>query len=43
MFPVTTFFWVYMQTLINLKREIYSIKVLTFKYIVKFSASFSAE
>ena len=42
-FPVTTVFFIYVQTLINLKREVYSIKVFTFKYIVKFNVAFSAE
>jgi len=42
-FPVTTVFWVYMRTLINLKRQIYSIKVLTFKYNLKLNATFSTK
>ena len=36
-------FLVYGKTLINLKREIYSIKVFTFKYIENLNAVFSAE
>ena len=37
------YFWVYMQTLINPKRKMYSIKVFTFKNSLKLNAAFSAE
>ena len=43
LFPFTTVFWVHMQTLINLKRKIYLIKVFIFKYNLKLNAAFSAE
>ena len=43
-YPKTNrFFWVSMQTLINPKRKMYSIKVFTFKYNLKLNAAFSAE